>query len=82
MGDKKETELMMSGIENTVLLDQFYQSKTNLQNNYYVPNVGEYWYKYRKNPTSVITIASDSSTVRFKVLEADTLVQHCLNISD
>lgn len=73
VGDKKETELMMSGIENTVLLDQFYQSKLNLQNNYYVPNVGEYWYKYRRSSTSVITIVSDSSTVRFKVLEADTL---------
>lgn len=73
VGDKKETELMMSGIENTVLLEQYYHSKTNLQNNYYVPNVGEYWYKFRRNPTSVITIVSDSSTVRFKVLEADTL---------
>lgn len=82
VGDKKETELMMSGIENTVLLDQFYQSKTNLQNNYYVPNVGEYWYKYRKNPTSVITIASDSSTVRFKVLEADTLYERFDSIND
>lgn len=73
VGDKKEAELMMSGIENTVLLDQFYQSELNLQNNYYVPNVGEYWYKYRRNSTSVITIVSDSSTVRFKVLDADTL---------
>ena len=82
VGDKKETELMMSGIENTVLLDQFYQSKTNLQNNYYVPNVGEYWYKYRKNPTSVITIASDSSTVRFKVLEADTLDKKFDSVDD
>ena len=35
-------------IENTVLLDQYYESKVNLQNNSYVPNVGEYWYKYKK----------------------------------
>lgn len=73
VGDKRETELMMSGIENTVLLDQYYQSENNLQNNYYIPNVGEYWYKYTRNSTSVITVVSDSSTVRFKVLDADTL---------
>lgn len=82
VGDKRETELMMSGIENTVLLDQYYQSENNLQNSAYVPNVGEYWYKYRKNPTSVITIASNSSTVRFKVLEADTLTERFDSVND
>ena len=73
IGDKKDTELMMSGIENTVLLDQYYEAKVNLQNSAYVPNVGEYWFKYRRESTSVITILSNVDDLRFKVLEADTL---------
>lgn len=75
VGDKKETELMMSGMENTVLLDQYYDEKLNLQNNLYIPNVGEYWYKYRRNPTSIITVLSTSSTLRFKLYEADTMFE-------
>lgn len=73
VGDKNDTELMMSGIENTVLLDQYYESKVNLQNNSYVPNVGEYWYKYKRNSTSVITILSSATDIRFKILNVDTL---------
>lgn len=72
-GDKSDTELMMSGIENTVLLDQYYESEVNLQNNSYVPNVGEYWYKYKRNSTSVITILSSVTDIRFKILNVDTL---------
>ncbi len=73
VGDKNDTELMMSGIENTVLLEQYYESKTNLANNSYVPNVGEYWYKYKRNSTSVITILSSVTDIRFKILDVDTL---------
>lgn len=73
VGDKNDTELMMSGIENTVLLDQYYESEVNLQNNSYVPNVGEYWYKYKRNSTSVITILSSVTDIRFKILNVDTL---------
>lgn len=73
VGDKNDTELMMSGIENTVLLEQYYESKVNLQNSAYVPNVGEYWFKYQRNSTSVITVLSDVSDIRFKILNVDTL---------
>lgn len=73
IGDKKDTELMMSGIENTVLLDQYYHAEINLQNSDYVPNNGEYWYKYRREPTSVITILSDVTDIRFYILDANTL---------
>lgn len=73
IGDKKDTERMMSGIENTVLLEQYYESQVNLQNSAYVPNVGEYWYKYRRESTSVITILSSVYDIRFKILDADTL---------
>lgn len=63
----------MSGIENTVLLDQYYHSKLNLQNSTYIPNAGEYWYKYKREATSVITILSTVSDIRFKILNVDTL---------
>lgn len=69
IGDKNDTELMMSGIENTVLLDQYYESKVNLQNSAYVPNVGEYWYKYKRESTSVITVLSDVTDIRFKIFD-------------
>ena len=80
VGDKQETELMMSGIENTVLLEQYYESKVNLQNNYYVPNLGEYWYKYKEYPTNIITVLSDDDNLRFKVLDADTLKEQYSSI--
>lgn len=64
---------MMSGIENTVLLDQYYESKVNLQNSSYVPNVGEYWFKYKRESTSVITVLSDVNDIRFKILNVNTL---------
>lgn len=70
IGDKNDTELMMSGIENTVLLEQYYEAKTNLENSAYVPNVGEYWFKYKREATSVITILSNVSDIRFKILDA------------
>ncbi|MDD3415186.1 MAG: hypothetical protein PHY47_14445 [Lachnospiraceae bacterium] len=73
IGDKNDTELMMSGIENTVLLEQYYEAKVNLENSAYVPNVGEYWYKYKRQSTSVITIPSDVSDIRFKILDVNTL---------
>lgn len=73
IGDKSDTELMMSGIDNTVLLEQYYEEKVNLENSAYVPNVGEYWFKYTRYPISVITVLSDEDDIRFKVLEASTL---------
>lgn len=75
IGNKNETELMMSGIENTVLLEQYYESKMNLQNSTYVPNVGEFWYKYTKNLTSIITIVNQADDIRFKILDVDTLLE-------
>lgn len=73
IGDKTDTELMMSGIENTVLLEQYYFAKGNMENSSYVPNVGEYWYKYRRDSTSVITILSDVTDIRFQIVDANTL---------
>lgn len=69
VGDKNDTELMMSGIENTVLLEQYYEAQNNLQHNDYAPNVGEYWYKYKRESTSVITILSNVDDIRFKILD-------------
>lgn len=76
VGNKNNTELLMSGMENTVLLDQYYEAKLNLQNNAYVPNVGEYWYKYQRNSTSVITILSSVTDIRFKVLDVNLNVEY------
>lgn len=73
IGDKKDTELMMSGIENTVLLEQYYHADTNLENSAYVPNVGEYWYKYKRGSTSVITILNNVTDLRFQILDPDSL---------
>lgn len=69
IGDKNDTELMMSGIENTVLLEQYYEAQNNLQHSDYAPNIGEYWYKYKRESTSVITILSNVKDIRFKILD-------------
>lgn len=74
VGDKNDTELMMSGIENTVLLEQYYEAKVNLENSAYVPNAGEYWFKYKRESTSVITILSDVSDIRFKLFDVNNTI--------
>ena len=76
VGNKNDTELMMSGIENTVLLEQYYEAQNNLQHNDYAPNVGEYWYKYKRESTSVITILSNVDDIRFKILDISS--QHVM----
>ncbi|SFB23105.1 hypothetical protein SAMN05216249_11438 [Acetitomaculum ruminis DSM 5522] len=73
VGDKKDTELMMSGKDNAVLLDEYCESKVNLENNQYVPNVGEYWFKFTKSTRSVITVLSNVYNIHFKVLKASNL---------
>lgn len=66
IGDKEDTELMMSGIENTVLLEHYREGQSRLENAQYIPNQGEYWYKFRAN-NETITILSGASNIRFKI---------------
>lgn len=72
IGDKKETELMMSGIENTVLLEHYREGESRVENAHYLPNAGEYWYKFRAN-NEVITVLSDTSNLRFKIKAINNL---------
>ena len=73
VGKKDDAEIMMSGIENTVLLEKYYESKINLQNENYLPNRGEYWFKFTGDKTDVITILNNSDNIRFKIKDATNL---------
>lgn len=72
IGNKNETEKMMSGVENTVLLEDYREGENRLENAHYLPNVGEYWYKFTAN-NEVITVLSDTSNLRFKIKSINNL---------
>lgn len=73
VGEKDDAELMMSGIENTVLLDMYFENDLNFQSATYSPNQYEYWFRYTKGVYNTITVLLKDNNIRFKILDADTL---------
>lgn len=67
VGNKQDAELHMSGIENTVLLERYYESLTNFINMRYQPNRGEAWFKFSPGSFDVITVMNYTGNVRFQI---------------
>ena len=72
VGEKSDAELMMSGKENVVLLDMYYEAKQNYERVAYTPNQQEYWFKYKYGLYNTITIMLSDSNVRFRIVDPDT----------
>ena len=69
VGQDTDAELMMSGKENAVPMEMYYESKLNFQSMPYTPNKYECWFKYSKGSYEVITIMLKNTNVRFKIYE-------------
>lgn len=73
VGEKDDAELMMSGIENTVLLDMYFEEDLNFQSATYSPNQYEYWFKYKKGVYDTVTILLKDNNIRFRIVDVETL---------
>lgn len=71
VGNNSDAERMMSGKENAVPVEMYYEEKMNFQSIPYMPNQYECWYKYKRGVYNTITVLSKSTNLRFKIIEAD-----------
>ena len=85
VGDKKDTEKMISGIENAVNLNLYTEEKGNQFFTYYTPDNYTSWYRFTPSDAeTVITLLTKNKNIRFLVLTADNFIEeyHSANDSD
>lgn len=73
VGNKKDAEAMMGGLENVVDLDVFRDSQNNYIRSTYIPRQDEYWFITSMPFPTVFTLLSHDSHLRFKLKDIDTL---------
>lgn len=73
IGNKKDAEKMMSGKDNAVLVDLYFEKDKNRQISMYTPNQYEYWFKYKYGYKNTITILSYSYNLRFKIVDPEDM---------
>lgn len=74
VGDKKDTEAMISGPENAVLLDKYTQEKSNFILTRYTPNKDENWYRFTADAATVFTMMTKHSELRFQICDVNNLL--------
>jgi len=62
---------LMSGRENAVSVDRYYESKLNFLGSTYTPNRFDYWIRFTAHSDDVITILLRDPSIRFKIYEED-----------
>ncbi|EOS26475.1 hypothetical protein C806_01211 [Lachnospiraceae bacterium 3-1] len=72
-GDKKDTEAMISGPENAVLLDWYTGKEDNFVFLKYTPNRDECWYRFKADAKTVFTLMAYHSELRFRICDMDNL---------
>ncbi|BCJ94209.1 hypothetical protein acsn021_17780 [Anaerocolumna cellulosilytica] len=73
VGDKKDVEPMLSGLENTVWLDLYTETLGKNHFTLYTPNKDESWYRFTANGTMVFTLLTYYSQTRFQVRDVNDL---------
>ena len=74
VGDKKDTERMISGRENAVYLNLYTEEKGNQFFTYYTPDNYMSWYRFTaKEAETVITLLTKNKNIRFSVYGVDNL---------
>ncbi len=72
VGDKADTEEMISGNENAVWLDKYTQTADNTFFTYYTPNRYESWYRFTADiESTVVTLMTNYSGTRFRIVDID-----------
>lgn len=74
VGDKKDTEAMISGPENAVLLEKYTQQKSNFILTRYTPNKDQSWYRFTADSATVFTIMTEHPELRFQICDVNSLL--------
>lgn len=83
VGDKKDTERLISGMENAVNLGLYTEEKGNQFFTYYTPDNYMSWYRFTaKDTETVITLLTKNKNIRFFVLTADNFVEEYRSADD
>lgn len=74
VGDKKDTEKMISGKDNAVYLNLYTEEQGNQFFTYYTPDNYMSWYRFTaKEAETVITLLTKNKNIRFSVYTVDNL---------
>lgn len=73
IGNKKDTEAMISGVENAVLLDLYFEEARNQCSVSYTPNRDESWYRFTADGNTVFTLMTHFPQTRFQIRDVDDL---------
>lgn len=73
VGNKKDVEPMISGLENAVWLDLYSEEKLNQFFTYYTPNRDESWYRFTADGSMVFTLLTYYPQIRFQIRDVDDL---------
>lgn len=71
IGNQVDAEKMMSGMENAVELDKYYEPYLNFVRNEYLPNNYECFYKVTNSSSSILTILFKTDDIRFRVYDSN-----------
>lgn len=83
VGDKKDTEKMISGLENAVNLNLYTEEQGNQFFTYYTPDNYMSWYRFTpKDTETVITLLTKNKNIRFSVYSVDNLKEIYHSASD
>jgi len=69
VGSTSNLEKMMSGKENAVPIDRYYESKLNFLGSSYTPNQEEFWVKFTAHKDDAITVLLRDSNIRLKIFD-------------
>lgn len=73
LGNKKDTEAMISGPENAIWLDWYTGKEDNFVYLKYMPNRDECWYRFKAEAKTVFTLMADYPELRFQICDIDNL---------
>lgn len=73
VGDKKDFEPIISGLENAVWLDLYSEEKSNWFLTSYTPNRDESWYRFTADGTMVFTLLACFPQIRFQIRDVEDL---------
>lgn len=73
IGNKKDTEAMISGVENAVYLDWYSEADGHQYWSHYTPNKDESWYRFTAKPYTVVTLLSYYPQIRFQIRDINNL---------
>ncbi|AAK79740.1 hypothetical protein BJV85_002221 [Clostridium acetobutylicum] len=73
IGNKNDVEAMLSGIQNTIILDKYTNENVKQFIQEYTPNKNQEWFKFTADGSTVITLLNNYPELRFQVRDTENL---------